>query len=78
MQYYFNRPFYNQYYAHDVDGIYKCVVCEEDLFSSKAKYDSNSGWPSFNDAVQRDKLTYIRDYDIGLLAKRYSLKKKTD
>ena len=60
------RPYYNQYSEYDVDGIYKCVVCDEDLFSSKTKYDSGSGWPSFYDAIQRDKLAYVRDYDIGM------------
>jgi peptide-methionine (R)-S-oxide reductase len=42
------------------------VVCDEDIFSSKTKYDSGSGWPSFYDAIQRDKLAYVRDYDIGM------------
>ena len=29
------------------DGMYRCVVCDIDLFSSESKYESGSGWPSF-------------------------------
>ncbi|HAF69463.1 MAG TPA: peptide-methionine (R)-S-oxide reductase [Acidimicrobiaceae bacterium] len=29
------------------DGLYRCVVCDTDLFSSDSKYESGSGWPSF-------------------------------
>jgi peptide-methionine (R)-S-oxide reductase len=29
------------------DGVYQCVVCDIDLFSSDSKYESGSGWPSF-------------------------------
>ena len=29
------------------DGVYRCVVCDIDLFSSESKYESGSGWPSF-------------------------------
>ena len=29
------------------DGVYHCVVCDTDLFSSDSKYESGSGWPSF-------------------------------
>lgn len=40
-------PFTGKYYAHKDSGMYLCVVCGEQLFESKTKYESGSGWPSF-------------------------------
>lgn len=41
------RAFTGKYVDHKADGIYRCVCCDAALFSSKHKYDSGSGWPSF-------------------------------
>ena len=41
------RAFTGEHYRNERDGSYLCVVCGETLFSSAAKYDSGSGWPSF-------------------------------
>jgi peptide-methionine (R)-S-oxide reductase len=41
------RAFTGEYNDCKVPGIYQCVCCGQDLFSSEAKYDSGSGWPSF-------------------------------
>lgn len=41
------RAFTGKYYNCHVPGVYKCVCCGADLFSSDQKYDSGSGWPSF-------------------------------
>lgn len=40
-------PFTGKYYHNDKTGKYLCAACGNELFSSKEKYDSGSGWPSF-------------------------------
>jgi len=41
------RAFTGEYYNSKEPGIYRCVCCGNELFSSENKYDSGSGWPSF-------------------------------
>ena len=41
------RAFSGAYAHHKDDGVYRCVCCGAELFSSTTKYDSGSGWPSF-------------------------------
>ncbi len=41
------RPFSNEYDHHNASGIYVDIVSGEPLYSSKDKYDSGTGWPSF-------------------------------
>jgi peptide-methionine (R)-S-oxide reductase len=42
------RPFSGKYWNHGESGIYKCVCCGTPLFDSKDKFDSKTGWPSFD------------------------------
>ncbi|XP_033841957.1 methionine-R-sulfoxide reductase B2, mitochondrial [Periophthalmus magnuspinnatus] len=44
------EPFSGLYLNHNEVGMYHCVCCEAPLFSSEAKYDSGTGWPSFKEA----------------------------
>jgi peptide-methionine (R)-S-oxide reductase len=47
-------PFSGQYNNHSELGIYQCICCGNELFSSIHKYDSGSGWPSFYNLIKED------------------------
>jgi peptide-methionine (R)-S-oxide reductase len=47
-------------------GIYSCGACKAELFSSNAKYDSGSGWPSFYQPISREAITYLHDDSGGM------------
>ena len=44
-------PFSGKYTNHHEPGMYQCVVCQTPLFSSDSKFDSKTGWPSFDEAL---------------------------
>lgn len=48
------RAFFNKYFDHKEIGLYVDVVSGEPLFSSKDKYDSGSGWPSFTRPIKHN------------------------
>jgi len=55
------RQYSNVYYKHWEKGIYQCVVCGINQFSSKTKYDSGSGWPSFYDVMDKNNIRKRQD-----------------
>jgi methionine-R-sulfoxide reductase len=54
-------PFHNEYWDKKEPGIYVDVVSGEPLFSSLDKYDSGTGWPSFTQPIEADRLTERED-----------------
>jgi peptide-methionine (R)-S-oxide reductase len=48
------RPFTGEYNATKDKGTYRCVCCGNPLFSSDAKFESGTGWPSFYQPVEKD------------------------
>lgn len=61
------RPFTGKYVDHKDDGVYQCVCCGAELFSSDHKYDSGSGWPSFWLPLAGDKVRTVRDQGHGMI-----------
>ena len=61
------RAFTGEYWDNNKKGIYKCVVCKEDLFSSDTKFNSGSGWPSFYEVINNGKVKLIRDTSYGMV-----------
>lgn len=60
------KPFDNEYWNNHAEGIYVDVVSGEPLFSSKDKYDSGSGWPSFTKPIKESMVTTKPDHEIGI------------
>ncbi|MBI1387757.1 MAG: peptide-methionine (R)-S-oxide reductase MsrB [bacterium] len=59
--------FTGEYYQCDKDGIYRCVCCDNALFSSEAKFDSGTGWPSFWAPFSKDSVRTVSDASHGMV-----------
>lgn len=60
------RPFTGEYVHAHSRGTYHCVACGNPLFSSDAKYDSGSGWPSFWAPIQDANVETNEDTSLGM------------
>jgi len=60
-------PFQNEYWDNHEEGIYVDVITGEPLFSSRDKFDSGSGWPSFTRPIRDDILEQKKDYSFGMV-----------
>lgn len=54
-------PFSGEYLNHKEEGIYCCRACGHPLFSSEHKFDSGTGWPSFDRPISRKAVNLIPD-----------------
>lgn len=55
-------PFKNEYYEEESDGIYVDILDGTPLFSSKQKFDSGCGWPSFSKPLDKEVIKQKKDY----------------
>ena len=61
------RAFTGRYFDTKTPGMYRCICCGADLFSSDTKFDSGTGWPSFFAAVDPNKVRVERDTSHGMI-----------
>ena len=61
------RPFGNEYWDHEEEGIYVDIVSGEPLFSSKDKYDAGCGWPSFTKPIDKEFIKEKLDTSHGMI-----------
>lgn len=59
-------PFDNEYWDHKEPGIYVDVISGKPLFSSQAKFDSGTGWPSFYEPIDPDEIVEVEDTSYGM------------
>ena len=58
------RAFAGEYWNHHEKGVYRCVCCDNDLFSSDTKFESGTGWPSFWTTISKDNIKTENDNSV--------------
>ena len=58
--------FSGKYWDLKDKGIYNCVCCETQLFSSETKFDSATGWPSFYTSINKNNIKEVEDLSLGM------------
>ena len=68
-------PFTGAYWDNHDEGMYRCICCDEPLFSSNTKFDSGTGWPSFYQPVEKDNVELDVDRSYGMTRTEAKCKK---
>ncbi len=61
------RAFSGKYWDNHEKGIYLCVACGQELFTSDTKFDSGTGWPSFFKPIDKEAVDEKRDTTYGMV-----------
>jgi len=59
-------PFSGKYADNHESGVFRCAVCGQELFSSHAKFDSGTGWPSFTEPTNLEHVELVEDTSHGM------------
>jgi len=60
-------PFSGEYAFSKEDGMYRCAACGNELFSSDAKFESGTGWPSFTEPAILESVELVPDESHGMV-----------
>ena len=60
------EAFDNEYFDNHKPGVYACAACGQKLFSSDAKFESGTGWPSFWQPIDKHAVLYRTDKSFGM------------
>ncbi|AWG23333.1 peptide-methionine (R)-S-oxide reductase [Flavobacterium faecale] len=60
-------PFRNAFHDNHKKGNYFCAGCKLPLFSSKTKFESGTGWPSFYDVLDKNRIKEVVDKSLGMV-----------
>ena len=60
------RAFTGEYWDNHEDGTYVCVACGQELFSSKTKFESGTGWPSYWEPINKTNVATHEDNSFGM------------
>lgn len=60
------RPFTGEYWDSTQEGVYECRACGAELFTSREKFGSNCGWPSFYAPLAEGSVKYLHDRSLGM------------
>ncbi len=59
-------PFTGKYLNEHADGVFHCAVCDAPLFKSENKFESGTGWPSFDRPITPEAVEYVPDDAFGM------------
>ncbi len=59
--------FTGKYVDNHESGMYECVACGQPLFSSDTKFESGTGWPSFDNPVNKEHIELVDDSSFGMM-----------
>lgn len=60
------NAFSGKYWDHHEKGIYKCIGCGQELFTSNTKFESGTGWPSFYQPIKKQNVLEKTDREYGM------------